>query len=175
MGPSNRPDHHINLNYLPQLGGQPPRSGSSTASTSPVEPTPGSVRFPVLSGNASNPMANPTVNMRLGAGSPSHEFSGRLYSKRLVFCLFNLMWANHVSVHGKYKLKKGLDLRYGARQQAAAPRRFERRFQSHLEPTAFQILIKVVRQRPLSHNQQLAERELVHCPPVSPQQHRFQV
>ncbi|KAF1941918.1 RNA binding protein [Clathrospora elynae] len=73
MAPSSRPEHHINLNYIPQLP-QPPHSGSSTGNTSPVEPpNSGSLRF---SGNTS------TAGARLGAASPSHDYSGRLFSKR---------------------------------------------------------------------------------------------
>jgi protein JSN1 len=76
MAPSNRPEHHINLNYIPQLP-QPPHTGSSTGNTSPVgePPNSGSLRY---SGNTSNPGA------RLGAGSPSHEYGSRLFSKRFV-------------------------------------------------------------------------------------------
>ncbi|XTI82983.1 hypothetical protein V2W45_72189 [Cenococcum geophilum] len=83
MGPPSRPDHHINLNYLPQLVSQPPRSGSSTAATSPIEPpSSSSVRFPLGSGNNPNGLGNAAAGVRLGAGSPSHEFGSRLYSKR---------------------------------------------------------------------------------------------
>ncbi|OCK81094.1 hypothetical protein K432DRAFT_28220 [Lepidopterella palustris CBS 459.81] len=83
MGPPSRPEHHINLNYLPQLSSQPPRSGSSTAATSPIEPPSGNpVRFPLGSGNTSSGVGNGAASVRLGAGSPSHEFGGRLYSKR---------------------------------------------------------------------------------------------
>ncbi|KAI4929238.1 uncharacterized protein J4E92_004901 [Alternaria infectoria] len=76
MAPTtNRPEHHINLNYIPQLP-QPPHSGSSTGNTSPVEPpNSGSLRF---AGNAPNPLGN----ARLGNGSPSHDYGGRLFSKR---------------------------------------------------------------------------------------------
>ncbi|KAH8724311.1 hypothetical protein GQ44DRAFT_773240 [Phaeosphaeriaceae sp. PMI808] len=80
MAPSTRSDHHINLNYIPQLTPQPPLSGSSTGSTSPVEPpNSGSVRFPA---NTSNPLGNAAASTRLGAGSPSHEYGSRLFSKR---------------------------------------------------------------------------------------------
>ncbi|KAF2477563.1 uncharacterized protein BDR25DRAFT_2058 [Lindgomyces ingoldianus] len=83
MAPSTRPEHHINLNYLPQLTSQPPRSGSSTGTTSPIEPpSSGSIRFPVPTANTSNGLGNAAATVRLGAGSPSHEFGGRLYSKR---------------------------------------------------------------------------------------------
>ncbi|KAJ4355852.1 uncharacterized protein N0V89_003873 [Didymosphaeria variabile] len=84
MAPSNRPEHHINLNYIPQLTSQPPLSASSTTSASPTEPpsSGGSIRFPMPSGNTSNPLAGAAAGARLGAGSPSHEYGGRLYSKR---------------------------------------------------------------------------------------------
>ncbi|KAF2100608.1 hypothetical protein NA57DRAFT_36523 [Rhizodiscina lignyota] len=85
MGPSSRPEHNINLSYLPQLGPSPtlPRSGSSTAATSPIEPPSGnSIKSPF--GNLPTMNANSTASTRINAGSPSHEFGGggRLYSKR---------------------------------------------------------------------------------------------
>ncbi|ORX96437.1 hypothetical protein BCR34DRAFT_180799 [Clohesyomyces aquaticus] len=83
MAPSTRPEHHINLNYMPQLTSQPPLSGSSTAATSPIEPpSSGAIRFPVPAPNTSNGLGTAAAGVRLGAGSPSHEFGGRLYSKR---------------------------------------------------------------------------------------------
>lgn len=82
MAPSTRPEHHINLNYIPQLTPQAPHSGSSTGNTSPVEPpNSGSIRFPT---NTSNPLANSASGARLGSGSPSHEYGSRLFSKRFV-------------------------------------------------------------------------------------------
>ncbi|KAL5446273.1 hypothetical protein PMIN06_007817 [Paraphaeosphaeria minitans] len=78
MAPSNRPEHHINLNYIPQLTSQPPLSASPTDSPS----SGGSIRFPMPSQNSSNPLVGPAAGARLGAGSPSHEYGGRLYSKR---------------------------------------------------------------------------------------------
>ncbi|KAF1997099.1 hypothetical protein P154DRAFT_298583 [Amniculicola lignicola CBS 123094] len=83
MAPSTRPEHHINLNYLPQLSQQAPRSGSSTGNTSPIEPpSSGSIRFPVPATSASSALGSAAAGARLGAGSPSHEFGSRLYSKR---------------------------------------------------------------------------------------------
>ncbi|KAF2678223.1 hypothetical protein K458DRAFT_142858 [Lentithecium fluviatile CBS 122367] len=84
MAPSTRPEHHINLNYIPQLTSQAPPSASSTTSTSPGEPpsSGGSIRFPMPTASTSNPLANAAQGVRLGAGSPSHEYGGRLYSKR---------------------------------------------------------------------------------------------
>jgi len=86
MAPSTRPEHHINLNYIPQLTSQAPPSASSTTSTSPGEPpsSGGSIRFPMPTASTSNPMANAGQGARLGAGSPSHEYGSRLYSKRFV-------------------------------------------------------------------------------------------
>jgi protein JSN1 len=82
MAPSSRPEHHINLNYIPQLTPQAPHSGSSTGNTSPVEPpNSGSNRFPV---NTSSPLGNAAAGTRLGAGSPSHDYGSRLFSKRFV-------------------------------------------------------------------------------------------
>lgn len=83
---STRSDHS-SLGYLPQPIINPPRSGSSTANTSPTEATSGnSLRSPFgLSGglNSAGKMAG---NSRSGAGSPSHEQLGsgasRLFSKR---------------------------------------------------------------------------------------------
>ena len=85
---STRSDHP-SLGYLPQPIINPPRSGSSTANTSPTEATSGnSLRSPFgLSGglNSAGKMAG---NSRSGAGSPSHEQLGsgasRLFSKRYV-------------------------------------------------------------------------------------------
>ncbi|KAH8594921.1 hypothetical protein B0O99DRAFT_166985 [Bisporella sp. PMI_857] len=84
---STRSDH-LTLGYLPtpQTAVNPPRSGSSTANTSPTEASSGnSLRSPFgISGafNSANKMAG---NTRSGAGSPSHEPLGsasRIYSKR---------------------------------------------------------------------------------------------
>ncbi|PBP27069.1 hypothetical protein BUE80_DR001975 [Diplocarpon rosae] len=78
---------HLTLGYLPPASALPRSgSGSSTASTSPTEPSSGNaLRSPFgLSGglNSAGKMANNTT--RSGAGSPSHDLSvnGRLYSKR---------------------------------------------------------------------------------------------
>lgn len=82
---SSRSDH-LTLGYLPQTGGNPPRSGSSTANTSPTEASSGnSLRSPFgLSGNL-NSAGKVSGNTRSGAGSPSHEQLGsstRMFSKR---------------------------------------------------------------------------------------------
>lgn len=85
MAPSPKPDHHLHLNYISQLSASQSKSGSSTTNTSPVDPGPSNpARSPFGNGvNASN-MTAPTGSSRLGAGSPSHELGGRLYSKRCV-------------------------------------------------------------------------------------------
>ncbi|KAL8695061.1 MAG: hypothetical protein Q9218_000429 [Villophora microphyllina] len=81
MAPSPKPEHHLNLNYLPTLASQP-LSGSSTANTSPIEAPAGStVRSPFGNPGSVNGMGVGGAT-RLGAGSPSHELGGRLYSKR---------------------------------------------------------------------------------------------
>ncbi|KAL9586907.1 MAG: hypothetical protein Q9212_000579 [Teloschistes hypoglaucus] len=81
MAPSPKPDHHLNLNYLPTLSSQP-LSGSSTANTSPTEAPAGStVRSPFGNPGPVNGISAGGTT-RLGAGSPSHELGGRLYSKR---------------------------------------------------------------------------------------------
>ncbi|KAL8953580.1 MAG: hypothetical protein Q9222_000575 [Ikaeria aurantiellina] len=82
MAPSPKPDHHLNLNYLPQISNSQPLSGSSTANTSPIEaPSGGGVRSPFGNPGPLNGMGT-AANARLGAGSPSHELGSRLYSKR---------------------------------------------------------------------------------------------
>ena len=87
MGPSPRPDHHLNLNHLPQLSATQPRSGSSTANTSPIEPPVGTaVRSPFGTSGNKGSMSTAAGNARSGTGSPSHELggAGRLYAKRSV-------------------------------------------------------------------------------------------
>ncbi|KAI4287178.1 MAG: hypothetical protein L6R35_003564 [Caloplaca aegaea] len=82
MAPSPKPDHHLNLNYLPQFSASQPRSGSSTANTSPIEAPVGSaVRSPFGNPSPANGIGSAS-NTRLGAGSPSHEFGSRPFSKR---------------------------------------------------------------------------------------------
>ncbi|KAL8792709.1 MAG: hypothetical protein Q9195_004684 [Heterodermia aff. obscurata] len=83
MAPSPKPDHHLNLNYLPQLSAVQSKSGSSTADTSPIEPTMNNpIRSPFGNPGGVGSMASATGSARLGAGSPSHELGGRLYTKR---------------------------------------------------------------------------------------------
>ncbi|KAI9737047.1 MAG: hypothetical protein M1834_000637 [Cirrosporium novae-zelandiae] len=82
MAPTTRPDHHINLNYLPQLTSNLPQSGSSTANTSPIEPPGGSSVRSFGNPNGMNNNGGIIGSARLGAGSPSHELGGRLFSKR---------------------------------------------------------------------------------------------
>ncbi|KAH8801501.1 hypothetical protein F5884DRAFT_516673 [Xylogone sp. PMI_703] len=76
---------HLNLGYLPQGVSGLPRSGSSTTSTSPIEPTSGgALRSPFGIPGALNSTGKMAGNSRSGAGSPSHELgsASRLYSKR---------------------------------------------------------------------------------------------
>ena len=86
MAPSPKPDQRLNLNHLPQMSATQPRSGSSTATTSPIESHPGT--------NARSPFGNPSTktamsnaagaaSSRTGAGSPSHDIgTARPFSKR---------------------------------------------------------------------------------------------
>lgn len=85
MASSSRQELPINSSYLPQLP-QAPRSGTSTGSTSPSEPLPGSssLRAFLPSTSAAGSLGNVAAGVRMGAGSPSHDFSGRLLSKRCV-------------------------------------------------------------------------------------------
>ena len=82
---TSRTDHHLNLSYLPQISANLPRSGASTTNTSPIEPPSGSaVRSPFGNPTGLGAMNSAPGSSRLGAGSPSHEFGSRLYSKRSV-------------------------------------------------------------------------------------------
>ncbi|TEY49878.1 hypothetical protein BOTCAL_0282g00040 [Botryotinia calthae] len=71
---SNKRSEHPNLTHLPQSAAGFPRSGSSTANTSPTEASTGlpSLRSPygALPLNSAGKMAS---NTRSGAGSPSHD------------------------------------------------------------------------------------------------------
>lgn len=87
MAPTSRPEHHINLAYLPQLSSNAPHSASSSGAASPVEPPSGG-RFP---SSTSNPLGAAAAGARLSSGSPSHEYSGRLFSKRFVALLKQLV------------------------------------------------------------------------------------
>ncbi|KAI9750264.1 MAG: Mitochondrial beta-keto-acyl synthase [Chaenotheca gracillima] len=83
MASSSNKSDHLHLNYLPQLSATQPRSGSSTANTSPIDQPSGSgVRSPF--GNPNGLGNTMPSNTRLGAGSPSHELGGgsRLFAKR---------------------------------------------------------------------------------------------
>jgi protein JSN1 len=84
MAPTNRPDGHLSPGYLPQLSATQPRSGSSTSNTSPIEPPAGTAMKSPFGGPNGLNSGGTTNSARLGAGSPSHELGGRLYSKRLV-------------------------------------------------------------------------------------------
>ncbi|KAE9971217.1 hypothetical protein EG328_005777 [Venturia inaequalis] len=83
MANQKRAEHHLNLNYMPQLGPNQPRSGSSTAATSPIEQpqSANSLKYPLGSGNTMTGIPNGVP--RMNSSSPNHEFGGsRLYSKR---------------------------------------------------------------------------------------------
>ena len=81
---STRPENHLNLGYLPQMANTQSKSGNSTDNNSPMEPPPGLPRSPFGPPGAVGTLANGSNNPRLGAGSPSHDLGGRLYSKRSV-------------------------------------------------------------------------------------------
>ncbi|KAI9713652.1 MAG: hypothetical protein M1812_006624 [Candelaria pacifica] len=84
MARSNKPDHHLNLNQLPQMSASQIRSGSSTSNnTSPIEaPSGNAFRSPFASTNGLSTSGSMSASGRKGAGSPSLESGGRLYSKR---------------------------------------------------------------------------------------------
>lgn len=84
MSQSSRPEHKLNLDYLPQTNFNASRSASSTAANSPVEAPAGSgLRYPLGNGLGATGTAG-LVN-RTGAGSPSKEYGGsRLFPKRYV-------------------------------------------------------------------------------------------
>ncbi|KAI9826303.1 MAG: hypothetical protein M1832_000220 [Thelocarpon impressellum] len=75
---------HLHLNYLPQIAANQPKSGSSTANTSPIEQSTGGnpPRSPFAMPNGIPPPSAAAPGPRLGAGSPSHELGGRIFSKR---------------------------------------------------------------------------------------------
>ncbi len=77
---------HLTLGYLPTSSASLPRSGSSTANTSPTEPSSGNaLRSPFgIPGSSMTSAVKMASNTRSGAGSPSHELGGArtLYSKR---------------------------------------------------------------------------------------------
>ncbi|PGH26840.1 hypothetical protein AJ80_01420 [Polytolypa hystricis UAMH7299] len=80
MTPSSRPDGHLNLNYLPTTQ---PMSGTSTGSSSPNEPpTSSSIKSQFIGPNGLNNAAVSLGGARMGAGSPSHDIGGRIFSKR---------------------------------------------------------------------------------------------
>ncbi|KAF2675559.1 hypothetical protein BT63DRAFT_41679 [Microthyrium microscopicum] len=82
MASTARPDQLGNPNgFNAQVGSSQPRSGSSTAATSPIEPPSAgtsSARLPIGSGlnNSTNQMAG------MRTGSPNHEYQARLFTKR---------------------------------------------------------------------------------------------
>ncbi|KAG9236978.1 hypothetical protein BJ875DRAFT_481718 [Amylocarpus encephaloides] len=75
---------HLTLGYLPQPAASLPRSGSSTANTSPTETSSGSaLRSPFGVPGGLSPAGKMAGNTRSGAGSPSHDLgaSNRMFSK----------------------------------------------------------------------------------------------
>ncbi|TVY91462.1 Pumilio domain-containing protein [Lachnellula willkommii] len=64
---------HLSLGYLPQPSASLPRSGSSTANTSPTEASSGSAARSPFAAGGMNPAGKMAGNTRSGAGSPSHE------------------------------------------------------------------------------------------------------
>ncbi|EMC98773.1 hypothetical protein BAUCODRAFT_137019 [Baudoinia panamericana UAMH 10762] len=82
MAPGTRPDFKMNLEGLGSLN--PPsqaRSANTSAANSPIEPPAGSgLRYPL--GNGLGSGAAQAAAGRTGAGSPSKEFSSRLFPKR---------------------------------------------------------------------------------------------
>ncbi|KAH8653233.1 hypothetical protein BGZ60DRAFT_180906 [Tricladium varicosporioides] len=75
---------HLTLGYLPTPSATLPRSGSSTANTSPTEPTSGNaLRSPFGLPGGLNSAGKMAGNTRSGAGSPSHDLgsASRLFSK----------------------------------------------------------------------------------------------
>lgn len=83
MSSSSRQDLPINSSYLPQLS-HAPRSGTSTGSTSPIEPlaSTSSLRPFLPAPSAPGSLGTVAAGVRMGASSPSNDFSGRLMSKR---------------------------------------------------------------------------------------------
>lgn len=82
---ASRPDHHLNLSFIPQITANQIRSGDSTGNTSPSDAVTSAVRSPFGLPNALNTLGSNNGSTRLGAGSPSHELGSRLYTKRSVF------------------------------------------------------------------------------------------
>ncbi|KAK4694628.1 protein JSN1, partial [Lecanoromycetidae sp. Uapishka_2] len=72
MAPSPKPDHHLNLNHLPQLSATQPRSGSSTANTSPIEPPAGTA--------VRSPFGNPVTKGSMSAAAELEKFKPKRVS-----------------------------------------------------------------------------------------------
>ncbi|WEW57786.1 hypothetical protein PRK78_003253 [Emydomyces testavorans] len=80
MAPSSRAEGHLNLGYLPAAQ---PRSGTSTGSSSPSElQASGSMKSAFGGSNGIVSASGSIGSARRTAGSPSHELSARIYSKR---------------------------------------------------------------------------------------------
>ena len=145
MPVSSRADHHLNLNYLPQIQANQPRSGASTANTSPIEPPSGTVRSPFGNPNGLGGMSGVSSSARLGAGSPSHELGSRLYSKRsvcwLLFCT-SVEFADrfHVTVLERFKRKRDFLLQAcGVHLPVEDQHPLGKPYQNHRVRMAFQI------------------------------------
>ncbi|KAJ9631035.1 hypothetical protein H2203_001563 [Taxawa tesnikishii (nom. ined.)] len=79
MAPTSRPEHKLNLDYLPQANFGQTRSANSTTANSPIEAPGAGLRYPLGNGPGLGAVAGAS---RTGAGSPSKEFGSRLFSKR---------------------------------------------------------------------------------------------
>jgi protein JSN1 len=146
MGPTARPEQHLNLNYLPQLGSGQTKSGSSTAATSPIEAPQGSANSLKSPFGTMQPLnASSVAATRGSAGSPSHEFGGsRLYSKRCVqlHISIQLSVTNIITGPVRFKRKRALVLKSGALRPAATPLLCERQSPSRQPATASQTSIR---------------------------------
>src|SRR5256885_1808027 len=78
-----RPEGRLNLTHLPTPQTTLPPSGSSTSNTSPIEPAVSSSMKAVFGGtNIMGPSSSTIGGTRLGAGSPLHDQTARLFPKR---------------------------------------------------------------------------------------------
>jgi hypothetical protein len=171
MASSKRPEHYINLSNVPQLGSSQPQSGSSTAATSPIEPSSSSssLRFPL--GSAGNAGGAGSGVSRMNSSSPSHEYGGRLYPKRYAY---PFKTALEISTNSsrveqeKFKHKRALARRSGARQRADTRPRFEKQSRSLLMAKDFPTLrLRPPRPHPASPQLQEVEFERERCHLVS--------
>lgn len=80
MAPASRPESHHNLNYTSTSQSIPAAATGSNPSNDP--PAAAAIKPPFGSPNGLSGAGVSLGSTRLGAGSPSHELGGRLYSKR---------------------------------------------------------------------------------------------